>query len=1087
MFQCRLNSPILSSQSSPPIPSLKSLFSHLLVSCCVISLPLRDPPCSDLSNNRLHGTIPTQLTGLVRLTLLNLRNNQLTGPVLQPIPATLTIYDLDNNYLSSGFSSPPNCSDRSISFRFNCLQTPTQGYSCPTPATPSAVDAAVQRPEELCDVFCGVSAADPPCGGHGSCYVDGPNRVPTCDCHPGFVNGELPGSCVPEGSQEGGPLTVQPTAAQTAVKGRAAVASNGRITLTASQPNTWGAAFLQLPNPLFSFALKAGACGRPLAFTVYFSFSILKPATARRAAATAAGDAGDGFAFVIAASDAATGGSSGSSDGSGGGYSLGYAGMDERIIAVEFDTARSTDANDPNKNHVGVSVRGNTSSIATAKAPFTLNDGTPKHAWIIFDPSPSSSGSSASTGYGSSSSEGTGWLRVFLSAKGSPRPGKAVVAMQVSLCEFLQPSAEEASFLMGFSASSSDSPQLHSILAWNITTGLPEPTTLTGQQFGFRFSEASLAPVGANLFFRYASVGVQAVQPAGGGGGGGGGGGEEEEVWVVSQAFSWADQGLPWPVQNQGACGDCWAYAVVGSVEVAYSILFNLSAVPLLSHTQLREALGSSCSQGNSPSQAFQYLVTLIRQEQKATPAPGSSKPSGGAFRVNGFERTAFHGWFGLLLAVQRQPVVVHVQATAPSFLDYDGLSKYADPSCFTYNLNHVVLLVGYRLTSSDPTFPHMAPPFWIIRNSWGPEWGDGGHMRMDIQGGDGVCGINTLPGIYPVVHAAKDPCNVNGTTSGVDGPLFNPCGNFTCTPTPDGASNHCDCNDPRFVEALQPDNSRTCAYKDACRAALHNPCAVGTCVNDGKGSFSCVCPPGFRQGTTVDGTFSCAPAALHILNRSTKTRNSVPFNPESLLLATSMPLLAHDRLPPVSLPTLYPHTHALSSSPCPIPHLASHPPCSPIVLCSHHPPTGGQGDTCESLATYFSLTAGCPTPTEPCAAAFQALNPGLDSSDDSNGVLLPSQAVCVERRAESAAALLIPVCSQFYLVQAGETCDQIRPSPPLSPLEFFRLNPGIKCSRLVTLAALQASRSALLFDHTTLCHNSSLHTVTPPVRTSRP
>ncbi|CAI5459716.1 unnamed protein product [Closterium sp. Yama58-4] len=647
----------------------------------------------------------------------NLRNNQLTGPVLQPIPANLTVYDLDNNYLSSGFSSPPNCSQGSISFRFNCLPTPTRDFSCPTPTTPSAADAAVQSPEELCDVFCGVSAADPPCGGHGSCYVDGSSKVPTCPAKLGLSTG----SCLE-------------------------------------------AAYLR--------EVSAGA------------------------AATAAGDAGDGFAFVIAASDAATGGSSGSSDGSGGGGSLGYEGMDERSIAVEFDTARRTDANDTNNNHVGFSVRGNTSSIATSKAPFTLNDGKPKHAWIVFDPSPSSFGSSAGTGYGRSSNGGTGSLRVFLSGKASHRPGKAMVAMQVSLCEFLQPSAAEASFLMGFTASSSDSPQQHSILTWNITAA--------SFLMGFTASSSD-SP-------------------------------QQHSI-------------LEWNITT----GDCWAYAVVGSVEMAYSILFNLSAVPLLSVSQLRDALGASCSQGNSPSQAFQYLVTLNARSKAGLAeagavvrgsggkkrgsqsplcgmpvfallvqalgipcgrgrAPGTSKPSGGPFRVGGFERTAFHGWFGLLLAVQRQPVVVHVQATAPSFLNYDG---YADPSCFTYNLNHVVLLVGYRLTGSDPTFPHMAPPFWIIRNSWGPEWGDGGHMRMDIQGGDGVCGINTLPGIYPVVRAAKDPCSVNGTSSGVFGPLFNPCGNFTCTPTPDGASNHCDCNDPRFVEALQPDNSRTCAYSE--------------------------------------------------------------------------------------------------------------------------------------------------------------------------------------------------------------------------------------------------------------------------------
>ena len=81
----------------------------------------------------------------------------------------------------------------------------------------------------------------------------------------------------------------------------------------------------------------------------------------------------------------------------------------------------------------------------------------------------------------------------------------------------------------------------------------------------------------------------------------------------------------------------------------------------------------------------------------------------------------------------------------------------YSDPNCYSYSLNHVVLVIGYLIAGEDPEALGLAPPFWIIRNSWGPEWGDGGLMRMRITGGDGVCGINTLPPLYPVVKS-KNP-----------------------------------------------------------------------------------------------------------------------------------------------------------------------------------------------------------------------------------------------------------------------------------------------------------------------------------------
>ena len=78
----------------------------------------------------------------------------------------------------------------------------------------------------------------------------------------------------------------------------------------------------------------------------------------------------------------------------------------------------------------------------------------------------------------------------------------------------------------------------------------------------------------------------------------------------------------------------------------------------------------------------------------------------------------------------------------------------YRDPACYTYSLNHVVLVVGYLIAGTDRDAPGLAPPFWVIRNSWGTDWGDGGYMRMGIEGGDGICGINVLPPLFPVVKS---------------------------------------------------------------------------------------------------------------------------------------------------------------------------------------------------------------------------------------------------------------------------------------------------------------------------------------------
>lgn len=81
--------------------------------------------------------------------------------------------------------------------------------------------------------------------------------------------------------------------------------------------------------------------------------------------------------------------------------------------------------------------------------------------------------------------------------------------------------------------------------------------------------------------------------------------------------------------------------------------------------------------------------------------------------------------------AVDKGPVSVSVEADKAPFQHYkSGILN--SPLCGT-NLDHAVVAVGY------------GDDYYIVRNSWGPSWGEEGYVRIGTKEGllgAGVCGI---------------------------------------------------------------------------------------------------------------------------------------------------------------------------------------------------------------------------------------------------------------------------------------------------------------------------------------------------------
>ena len=91
--------------------------------------------------------------------------------------------------------------------------------------------------------------------------------------------------------------------------------------------------------------------------------------------------------------------------------------------------------------------------------------------------------------------------------------------------------------------------------------------------------------------------------------------------------------------------------------------------------------------------------------------------------------------------ALAIKPLSVSIEADTRVFQSYTS-GIFNSSLCGT-TLDHAVMVVGWGTSGTTD--------YWVLRNSWGTTWGEKGYMRVEVQAGNGVCGVQMEP-LYPNV-----------------------------------------------------------------------------------------------------------------------------------------------------------------------------------------------------------------------------------------------------------------------------------------------------------------------------------------------
>lgn len=236
---------------------------------------------------------------------------------------------------------------------------------------------------------------------------------------------------------------------------------------------------------------------------------------------------------------------------------------------------------------------------------------------------------------------------------------------------------------------------------------------------------------------------------------------------ALPEQFSWKDvDGVDWTTsaKQQGNCGSCWDFAALGALESRIKISENCSHISLdLSEQYVLSCLpaaanyyGQGCY-GGTPYGAYYYILNTTEEGNYVNGIiPESCFPYQASHTIPCDDKC--EEWMDHLIPMsdcsvtfldlgyateentdiiktilyEEGPIAVALNVTT-EFINYWSVvhnpEKYYPDTHEPWGnmLNHIVMLVGWK---DDPNIKNGG--YWIVKNSWGTDWGYDGFFNLE-------------------------------------------------------------------------------------------------------------------------------------------------------------------------------------------------------------------------------------------------------------------------------------------------------------------------------------------------------------------